>query len=159
MDSPDSGSACSLPELSTAVLEFSWLADPMQSRCPPIRTAMLQVLEVRVILAGSLGRHRPSWRRVLSTGTVPSPSLSARSCSFPRGPRKTLSCGIWSRRRRICSVDEIACRRVNIVDYFWWYDKNSKMLHAQLVHCGRTVRFLTAIRRRTKGGVIAVELG
>ncbi|CAM9242712.1 unnamed protein product [Ectocarpus sp. 4 AP-2014] len=50
-DSPDSGSTCSeseaqLPKLSTAVLELSWLADPMQSRCPPIRSAMLQVLEV-----------------------------------------------------------------------------------------------------------------
>ncbi|CAM9221310.1 unnamed protein product [Ectocarpus fasciculatus] len=47
----DSGSACSkseaqLPKSSMAVLELSWLADPMQSRCPPIRSVMLQVLEV-----------------------------------------------------------------------------------------------------------------
>ncbi|CAM9609423.1 unnamed protein product [Ectocarpus sp. 12 AP-2014] len=51
VDSPDSGSTRSkseaqLPKLNTAVLELSWLADPMQSRCPPIRSAMLQVLEV-----------------------------------------------------------------------------------------------------------------
>ncbi|CAN0161291.1 unnamed protein product [Ectocarpus sp. 6 AP-2014] len=65
VDSPDPGSTCSeseaqLPKLSTAVLELSWLADPMQSRCPPIRSAMLQVLEVLSGFETDRGRRIPT---------------------------------------------------------------------------------------------------
>ncbi|CAM9203468.1 unnamed protein product, partial [Ectocarpus sp. 8 AP-2014] len=65
VDSPRSGSICSeseaqLPKLSTAVLELSWLADPIQSRCPPIRSAMLQVLEVLSRFETERGRCIPT---------------------------------------------------------------------------------------------------
>ncbi|CBJ32757.1 conserved unknown protein [Ectocarpus siliculosus] len=65
VDSPDPGSTCSeseaqLPKLSSAVLELSWLADPMQSRCPPIRSTMLQVLEVLSGFETERGRCIPT---------------------------------------------------------------------------------------------------
>ncbi|CAB1101686.1 unnamed protein product [Ectocarpus sp. CCAP 1310/34] len=87
-----SGSTCSeseaqLPELSTAVLELSWLADPVQSRCPPIRSAMLQVLEV---LSGLETERR---RCITTPGAVQSALHRAEEMNFSleAGPQVTPS--------------------------------------------------------------------
>ncbi|CAM9200948.1 unnamed protein product [Ectocarpus sp. 13 AM-2016] len=88
VDSPDSGSTCSeseaqLPKLNTAVLELSWLADPMQSRCPPIRSAILQVLEVLS------GFETERGRCITTPGAVQSALLRAEETNFSlvTGPR------------------------------------------------------------------------
>lgn len=40
------GKSKSQAQVESAVLRLLWLADPVKSRCPPVRHAMLQVLQV-----------------------------------------------------------------------------------------------------------------